>query len=175
MWKSTIINKDILRWLLIGCQVWKLSLTDINFNIDMSQSPGPFKPNPIHKCADIIHDFKCLLLGWYSIALTSQWASWRLKSPGFSLLVQQFDPANIKENMKAPRYWHLWGESTSDRSQWASYKENVSIWWRHRANMILPLKTGQSFHTAIGLKLEYWPMTSSMKKRGMPPMKRKKK
>ena len=39
-----------------------------------------------------------------------------------------------KENIKAPRHWPLWGESTGDR--WipltkASNAENVSIWWRH--------------------------------------------
>ena len=40
----------------------------------------------------------------------------------------------IKESIKAPRHWPLWGEFTEDR--WiprteASNAENVSIWWRH--------------------------------------------
>ena len=30
----------------------------------------------------------------------------------------------IKENIKAPSHWPLWGEYTGDA-------ENVSIWWRH--------------------------------------------
>ena len=42
----------------------------------------------------------------------------------------------IKENIKAPRYWPLWGKSTGD--QWfPSHRvlntETVSIWWRHHA------------------------------------------
>ena len=48
--------------------------------------------------------------------------------------------AKIKENIKAPRHWPWWCESTGDR--WihltnASDAEIVSIWWRHhgiRAN-----------------------------------------
>ena len=42
--------------------------------------------------------------------------------------------AQIKANIKAPRYWPLWGEFTGDRwipSQRASKAGNVSIWWRH--------------------------------------------
>ena len=42
--------------------------------------------------------------------------------------------ARIKENIKAPRHWPLWGKFTGDR--WipplrTSHAENVSIWWRH--------------------------------------------
>ena len=45
--------------------------------------------------------------------------------------------AQIKENIKAPRHWPLWGEFTGDR--WipctkASNAENVSIWWRHHGH-----------------------------------------
>ena len=46
----------------------------------------------------------------------------------FSTIVQ----AQTKENIKAPRHWPLWGESTVDfppRS--ASNAENVSFWWRY--------------------------------------------
>ena len=47
--------------------------------------------------------------------------------------------AQIKENIKAPHHWPLWGEFTSDR--WipctrASNVENVSIWWRHHTFFI---------------------------------------
>ena len=38
------------------------------------------------------------------------------------------------KNIKVPRHWPLWGESTGERwipSQRASNAENVSIWWRH--------------------------------------------
>ena len=41
--------------------------------------------------------------------------------------------ARIKENIKAPRHWPLWGEFTGDEfpAQGASNAENDSIWWRH--------------------------------------------
>ena len=42
--------------------------------------------------------------------------------------------AQINENIKAPRYWPLCGNSpwTGEfPAQMASYAENASIWWRH--------------------------------------------
>ena len=49
------------------------------------------------------------------ITLTSQWARWRLKSPASALFIQLFIQVQIKENIKAPRYWALCGEFTGDR------------------------------------------------------------
>ena len=49
------------------------------------------------------------------ITVTSKWARWRLKSSAYRLFAQPFDQAQIKENIKAPRYWTLWGKSTGDR------------------------------------------------------------
>ena len=46
------------------------------------------------------------------------------------LFIQPFDQAQIKENIKAPRHWPLYGELTVDRwipVQMASNAENVSI------------------------------------------------
>ena len=43
-------------------------------------------------------------------------AQWRLKSPASGLFAQPFVQAQIKENIKALRHWHLWGKSTG-------------IWW----------------------------------------------
>ena len=43
----------------------------------------------------------------------------------------------IKEDIKVPRQWPLWGESTDDRwfpSQRGSNAENISIWWRHHGD-----------------------------------------
>ena len=37
---------------------------------------------------------------------------WRLKPPASGLSAQPFVQAHIKENIKATRYWFLWGEST---------------------------------------------------------------
>ena len=53
-----------------------------------------------------------------------------------SQIAQPFVEAQIKENIKAPHHWPLWGESTGDRwiiSQRASNAENISIWWPHHA------------------------------------------
>ena len=49
------------------------------------------------------------------ITMTSQWAQWRLKSPASRLFTLPFIQAQIKENIKAPRHWPLWGEITRDR------------------------------------------------------------
>ena len=40
---------------------------------------------------------------------------WRLKSLEFMLFAKPFVQAQIKENIKAPRYWPLCGEFTGDR------------------------------------------------------------
>ena len=54
--------------------------------------------------------------------------------PHDCLLKRLFRRRASRENIKAPRYWPLWGEFTGDRwipPQRASKAENVSIWWRH--------------------------------------------
>ena len=38
-----------------------------------------------------------------------------LQITGVANVAQPFVPAQITENIKAPRYWPLWGESTGDR------------------------------------------------------------
>ena len=50
----------------------------------------------------------------------------RLKSPASRLFAQPFIQLQIKENIKAPRHWPLYGEFPA---QMASNAENVSIWW----------------------------------------------
>ena len=72
------------------------------------------------------------------------WVRWRLKSPASWLFTQPFVQAQIKESIKAPRHWSVWGEKTGDRwiprsHRWiprtkASDAEHVSIWWRHLEN-----------------------------------------
>ena len=55
---------------------------------------------------------------------------WRLKSPASRLFAQPFVQAKIKENVKAPLHWRLWGKSTGDRwihSQRASNTDKVSL------------------------------------------------
>ena len=48
-------------------------------------------------------------------ALLSSWAQWRLKSPASRLFTRLLIQAQIKENIKVPRHWPLWGEFTGDR------------------------------------------------------------
>ena len=63
------------------------------------------------------HD--CLLnrLFWWrpNITVTSLWGRMRLKSPASWLFTQPFIRALIKENIKTPRHWPLWGEFIGDR------------------------------------------------------------
>ena len=52
------------------------------------------------------------------------------------LFTQPFVQAHIKEIIKAPRHWPLWGEFTGEfPAQRVSDAENVSIWWRHHAKL----------------------------------------
>ena len=57
------------------------------------------------------------------ITVTSHGAQWRLNSPAYPLFDQPFVQA-LHINIKPPRHWPLWGESTGDRwipptkSQW---------------------------------------------------------
>ena len=64
---------------------------------------------------------------WQCITVTSQWEREHLKCPASRLFIQLFIQTQIKESIKAPRYWPLCVEFT----QMASNAENVSIWWRH--------------------------------------------
>ena len=68
------------------------------------------------------------------ITMTSQWTRWRLKTPASRLFIQPLVQTQIKENIKTPRHWPLFGEFTGHR--WiprtkSSNAENVSICWRH--------------------------------------------
>ena len=56
--------------------------------------------------------FHTLVYFWqiYFITVKSQWALWRLKSPASRLFDQLFLQAHIKENIKGPLHWPLWGK-----------------------------------------------------------------
>ena len=71
------------------------------------------------------------------ITATSLRAEWRLKSPTSPLFTQPFVQAQIKENIKAPRYWPF-----VRGIQRASNAENVSIWWRHHVSFSYVMYTG---------------------------------
>ena len=49
------------------------------------------------------------------ITMTSLWARWRLKSLVFRLFTQPCVQVQIKENIKVPRHWPLWGDFNSNR------------------------------------------------------------
>ena len=69
-------------------------------------------------------------VAYYIITVASQWVRWHLKSPASRLFTQ----SQIKENIKAPCHWPLWGGFTGEiPAQKASKAGNVSIWWRHNA------------------------------------------
>ena len=98
------------------------------------------------------------------ITMTSQWPRRCLKSPASWLFTQSFIRAQIKENIKAPRHWPLCGEFTGTGefpAQRASNAENVSIWWRHHANVRTMALTGhiqfcQSFLGFFCQSLLFW-------------------
>ena len=69
---------------------------------------------------------------WPNIHKTTPTGS--IKSPASGLFVQPFVQVKIKENIKAPHHWPLWGEYISDwwfPSQGTSNAKNVFIRWRH--------------------------------------------
>ena len=71
------------------------------------------------KCIERRWRWTTNLNSWYieyrhPITVTSLWAQMRLKSPTSGLFAQPFIQAQIKENIKAPRHWPLWEESTAD-------------------------------------------------------------
>ena len=81
------------------------------------------------------------------IAMTSQWAGWRLKSPASRLFTQPFIRAQIKENIKARVTGLCVGNSpgTGESSaQMASNAETASIWWRHHDLWVTSLTPGLS-------------------------------
>ena len=101
------------------------------------------------------------LLSASFVTLQSQWAPLRLQSLATRVFTQPFVKAHIKENIKAPRHWPLWGESTGDR--WIPFTkgsnpenddvimfkiniigEDMSSWWTGRND-----KSRISFHFII--------------------------
>ena len=70
------------------------------------------------------------------ITVTSWWVWWRVKIPVSRLFVQQFDQAQVKENIKVPLHWGNPPVTGGFTSQMNSNAENVSIWWRHHGSVI---------------------------------------
>ena len=121
-----------------GCHfpddIFKLIFLYQNFPISNKNPQGPINNIPA----------MVQIMAWHWIGnkplpepMTVKW--WylvlrRLKSRASGLFAHPFVQVQIKENIKVPYHWPLWGESTGHRwlpSQRASYVENVSIWWHH--------------------------------------------
>ena len=74
------------------------------------------------------------------------------QSPAWRLFTQSFIQAQIKENIKAPRHWPLYGEVTGTGSN----AENVSIWWRHHVRK-LQIVTFPIWNPNVGFyQIEMW-------------------
>ena len=57
----------------------------------------------------LIHFVKANIVNKMINMVTSKWARWRLKSQASWLFARPFVQGQIKENIKAPCHWPLWG------------------------------------------------------------------
>ena len=89
--KYTTYQQFALLYLLLLLWTVQLRMNTINCLIKYSLNSGIFHYN------DVI------------------WAQWRLESPASRIFTQPFIQAQIKENIKPPRHWSLWGEFTGHR------------------------------------------------------------
>ena len=89
---------------------------ELHFQMRKMLPPTVWNGLPLHKMfltfAWILYLLICNL---QRITVMSSWARRRLKSPVSRLFAWPFVRAQIKENIKAPSHWLLWGESTGDR------------------------------------------------------------
>ena len=82
-------------------------------------------------------NYRCHVIWHYIDVITT---TMRSQITSLPLFTQPFIQTQIKENIKDPRYWSLFGEFTGTGefpAQMASNAENVSIWWRHHVYRIL--------------------------------------
>ena len=85
---------------------------------------------------EIISGIYMMILSWIIgiVLSTLQWCH-NQRFPNhqpYDCLLNCLFKAQIKENIKAPRHWPLWGEFPGEfPAQRASTAENVSISWRH--------------------------------------------
>ena len=80
------------------------------------------------------------------ITITSYWARWRPKSAASWFFTQPFIRTQIKENIKVPRHWPLWGNSPVT-SVWPAQKASdaekkfhlmTSSWSFHEHSSVVP-------------------------------------
>ena len=72
---------------------------------------------------------------------------------------EPFVQAQIKENIKAPRHWPLWGNPPvigGFPSQRASNAENVSIWWWHHDFLVCSVEIKAWTNTIVDDRHLFW-------------------
>ena len=72
-----------------------------------------------------------------------------------SIFWTPFVQAQIKENIKAPRRWPLWGELNRwpvNSPHTGPVTRNVYIWWRHHADPGIWIHTWQHVRRATGIE-----------------------
>ena len=94
-WETTFYSNDVSHW-LSACTKWSLCHPDI------------FRENWIELVAMILLS----VYSHYSDVIMSGMAS---QTSASRLFARLFVLAQIKENIKAPPHWSLWGESTGGR------------------------------------------------------------
>ena len=72
-----------------------------------------------------------------NIIVMSKWARGHLKSPATHLFTQPLVQAQIKEKIKTPRHWPLWGETTGDRWFPSQRANNAVMFPFHDVNKCL--------------------------------------
>ena len=117
-----------------------------------------FRPQYVNSATLAIRLFRQIAKNTFNTVMSS-WARWGLKSIAYPLFAQLLVQAQIKENIKAPRHWPLWGEFTANRrnphTRPVAWK-NVSILRRHYENSAFlsllngnsPVLSGLHSHTA---------------------------
>ena len=140
-WKLIFRNRQSRIIHLIKCKPNYNPPQSAPINFLFSFAVGCIHPNALTSRGDVVkHRYIWGTCEWLflSITMTSKYTQWRLKSPALRLFTQLFIRAQIKENIKAPRHWHCAGNSPVTGEfppQMASNADNVSIWWRHHAEI----------------------------------------
>ena len=80
-----------------------------------------------------------------------------LKSPALRLFTQPFIQAQIKENIKAPRHWPLYGEFTGDR-----WIPRINGQWRGKcfhlmtSSYNMPMNINYTWKESVELWITWW-------------------
>ena len=124
-------------WIHFNCVKFQ-NTASINPNFLLIQNKRVFSYHTISAIVYVHYDD--VIMGAMASQITSR------------LFTQPFIQAQIKENIKAPRHWPLWGNSLLTGefpAQMASNAENVSIWWRHHVDLLKKMSVSTRKETAV--------------------------